>query len=113
MKRLICLILFLLSLNSFAQILNPVKWDIRAEKVSATEYDLIFSANIDHEWAIYSQFVGDDGPLPTWLILFNYVAMYIYFKPYKIFIYKTITSSTFFRRWECRKDQIHQARLTI
>ncbi len=65
MKRLICLILFLLSLNSFAQILNPVKWDIRAEKVSATEYDLIFSANIDHEWAIYSQFVGDDGPLPT------------------------------------------------
>jgi thiol:disulfide interchange protein DsbD len=65
MKRLICLILFLLSLNSFAQILNPVKWDIRAEKVSATEYDLIFSANIDQEWAIYSQFVGDDGPLPT------------------------------------------------
>ena len=65
MKRLICLILFLLSLNSFAQILNPVKWDIRAERLSATEYDLIFSANIDQEWAIYSQFVGDDGPLPT------------------------------------------------
>jgi thiol:disulfide interchange protein DsbD len=65
MKRLICLILFLLPLNSFAQILNPVKWDIRAEKVSATEYELIFSANIDQEWAIYSQFVGDDGPLPT------------------------------------------------
>ena len=65
MKRLICLILLLLSFNSFAQILNPVKWDIRAEKVSATEYDLIFSANIDQEWAIYSQFVGNDGPLPT------------------------------------------------
>ncbi|MFL2621720.1 MAG: hypothetical protein ACJ0P3_04005, partial [Flavobacteriaceae bacterium] len=65
MKRLICLILFLLPLNSIAQILNPVKWDIRAEKVSATEYELIFSANIDQEWAIYSQFVGDDGPLPT------------------------------------------------
>ena len=65
MKRLICLILFLLSLNSFAQILNPVKWDIRVERLSATEYDLIFSANIDQEWAIYSQFVGDDGPLPT------------------------------------------------
>jgi thiol:disulfide interchange protein DsbD len=65
MKRLICLILFLLSLNSFAQILNPVKWDIRVERLSATEYDLIFSANIDQEWAIYSQYVGDDGPLPT------------------------------------------------
>ena len=65
MKRLICLILFLLSLNSFAQILNPVKWDVRVERLSATEYDLIFSANIDQEWAIYSQFVGDDGPLPT------------------------------------------------
>jgi len=65
MNRLFSLILILFSFNTSAQILNPVKWDVKAEKISNTEYDLIFSANIDQEWAIYSQFVGDNGPLPT------------------------------------------------
>ena len=65
MNRLFSLILILFSFNASAQILNPVKWDVKAEKISNTEYDLIFSANIDQEWAIYSQFVGDNGPLPT------------------------------------------------
>ena len=64
MRRLLSLFFVLLPFVSFPQILNPVKWDIRTEKLSNTEYNLIFSASIDNEWAIYSQFVGD-GPLPT------------------------------------------------
>ena len=55
MNRLFSLILFLFTFNAFAQILNPVKWDVKTEKISNTEYDLVFSANIDQEWAIYSQ----------------------------------------------------------
>ena len=64
MRKLLSLFFVLSSFISFSQILNPVKWDIRTEKLSETEYNLIFSANIEKGWAIYSQFVGD-GPLPT------------------------------------------------
>ena len=52
MNRLFSLILILFSFNASAQILNPVKWDVKAEKISNTEYDLIFSANIDQELSL-------------------------------------------------------------
>lgn len=48
-----------------AQIFNPVKWTMAHEKVSDTEYDLIFTANIQQGWVVYSQEIGDDGPVPT------------------------------------------------
>ncbi|MGE5357343.1 MAG: protein-disulfide reductase DsbD family protein [Deltaproteobacteria bacterium] len=47
------------------QILNPVKWSWKAEKINDTEYNLIFHANIDKTWSVYSQFIGEDGPVPT------------------------------------------------
>ena len=66
MKRaLILAIAIFTSLASFGQILEPVTWSFSSEKVSDTEYDLIFTADIDPEWAVYSQFIGDDGPIPT------------------------------------------------
>jgi len=51
-----------------AQIVIPVSWSSEAEKVSDTEYDLVFTATIDEGWTIYSQFVEDGGPIPTSLI---------------------------------------------
>ena len=66
MKKLFFLILTFLVTNSFAQILNPVKWEIQIEAISEFEYDVVFTANIDSNWAIYSQFSDpNQGPLPT------------------------------------------------
>ena len=65
MKKLATLVLFLISFSAFSQILNPVKWEFGSEKISETEYNLIFVAKIDYHWALYSQFVEEGGPLPT------------------------------------------------
>ena len=50
---------------AIGQILTPVEWESKAEKISDTEYDLIFTATLDKGWYVYSQFLGDDGPIPT------------------------------------------------
>ena len=47
-----------------AQKLNPVKWTFEAVKKSDKQYDIIFTANVDAPWHIYSQFVKK-GPVPT------------------------------------------------
>jgi len=55
---------FVFSLN--AQVYDPVKWSSSVEKISETEYTLIFTAEIEPHWHVYSQIIeGDDGPLPT------------------------------------------------
>ena len=62
---MILLLLLLISFSGFSQIINSVKWEYGSEKISETEYDLIFVAKIDLHWALYSQFVEEGGPLPT------------------------------------------------
>ena len=71
MKRSFLLLIgFVLSVQLAAQIFNPVKWSTSFKQVSAEEFDLIFTAEIDDKWVIYSQYLeGDDGPVPT---SFNY-----------------------------------------
>ena len=65
MKHHFSLILFLVLSHSFAQIINPVQWELSVESVSPKEFDLIFTAYIDENWAIYAQEVEEGGPLPT------------------------------------------------
>ena len=65
MKKLATLLLFLISFSGFSQIINSVKWEFGSEKISETEYDLIFVSKIESHWALYSQFVEEGGPLPT------------------------------------------------
>ena len=48
-----------------AQIFNPVKWDWKADRTSATEATLIITAKCDAGWHIYAQNVPDGGPIPT------------------------------------------------
>jgi thiol:disulfide interchange protein len=50
---------------SRAQMFNPVKWKSSFQAISDTEFDLIFTAVIDEGWYIYSQHIGEDGPVPT------------------------------------------------
>ncbi|TVR82349.1 MAG: hypothetical protein EA412_01650 [Chitinophagaceae bacterium] len=56
---------FFISTSVFSQILEPVKWSFSYEKTGENTYDLIFTANIDEGWYVYSQFVDDNGPIPT------------------------------------------------
>lgn len=44
---------------------QPVKWTFQAEKTGEDGYTLSFLANVQPGWYIYSQFIGDDGPIPT------------------------------------------------
>jgi len=50
--------------NSFSQI-EPVKWSTAVEKISDTEYNLLFKAQIEEHWHLYSQNLPEGGALPT------------------------------------------------
>ncbi|MEJ7692101.1 cytochrome c biogenesis protein CcdA [Daejeonella sp.] len=72
MKKLLALITLFIGFTAHAQftdpnakIEDPVRWSYRSEKISDTEYDLIITAKIDKGWHVYSQFIGDGGPIPT------------------------------------------------
>lgn len=59
------------SIGVHAQILDPVKWTTRIEKVADDEYKLFFDAVIEDQWHMYSQFTPDNGPLPLEFIYNN------------------------------------------
>jgi len=65
------ILLFTATIPLSAQILEPVKWSFSTEKVSDNEHNLIFTAAIDDEWTVYSQFTSDNGPVPTMLTFEN------------------------------------------
>ena len=70
MKYLSSIIFLFLAFGNIAtaQILEPVKWSFSTEKLSDTEYNLIYKATIDDAWTVYSQHTSDDGPVPTELV---------------------------------------------
>lgn len=47
------------------QILDPVDWEFSNEKTGENEYTLIFRAEIDNKWHLYSQYLPEGGPIPT------------------------------------------------
>lgn len=57
--------LFIAVLSSQAQVLNPVTWTSETQKISDTEYQLIFKAQIEENWHLYSQDMPEGGALPT------------------------------------------------
>lgn len=66
MKKLTLLLLCFstLTISASAQ-MNPVTWTYAAEKVSDTDYQVVFTAEVQDGWYIYSQFLGENGPIPT------------------------------------------------
>jgi thiol:disulfide interchange protein len=58
------LLLFILGSNVEAQILNPVKWTHKTEKVGETEFNLVLEGTIEEGWHLYSQFTPEGGPIP-------------------------------------------------
>lgn len=70
MKKIVLLVTLVMAyLGAMAQFPTPVKWKASWKAVSDTEFDLIFTADIDPGWNIYSQHIDGDGPIPTQLNL--------------------------------------------
>jgi thiol:disulfide interchange protein DsbD len=69
MKKIISLFVLLFSLSFIqAQIVTPVKWTGAVEKISETEFNLIYNATVEEHWHLYSQHLPEGGALPTELI---------------------------------------------
>ena len=65
MKNLFTLILFFVGLVSYSQSDdNPLKVTPSVQKISDTEYDLIFDILIAEDWHLYSQYNPDGASLP-------------------------------------------------
>ncbi|MBU0695144.1 MAG: disulfide bond formation protein DsbD, partial [Bacteroidetes bacterium] len=66
MKKLfVFLALLFVSYLGFSQILKPVKWSFSSSSISEKEAYVIFTVNIDKGWHVYSQNIGEGGPVPT------------------------------------------------
>lgn len=50
---------------AFAQIHNPVKWEVAQKKLNNKEGVVFIKATIQNGWHIYSQNVPSGGPIPT------------------------------------------------
>src|SRR5215204_3531695 len=65
LKRLSFLCLLLLALPAFSQPIEPAKWQFSQESLGNEEYLVHFDVTLDKGWNIYSQFISDEGPVPT------------------------------------------------
>lgn len=65
MKRIIIgLLISLLAIPSVGQVINPVEWDYKVQKEGGNAV-LIFKAEIDEDWHLYSQNFPEGGPIRT------------------------------------------------
>lgn len=61
-KFFVVIALILTAFHAFSQTENdPIVWKTSVEKISDTEYNLIFNATILTEWHLYSQFNPEEG----------------------------------------------------
>lgn len=64
-RTIISLLLsFCCFISLFAQMENPVKWNVSTEKVNEKEINIIFDATIENHWHLYSQYFEMGGPMP-------------------------------------------------
>ena len=69
MKKFLRLLTFLFMLVPFvakAQILEPVQWTVETEKLNKNEYNIVFKAEIEDGWHLYSQNTPFGGPMPLY-----------------------------------------------
>lgn len=64
--RLFLLFWMIIMVNSTWAQSDPVQWSFESKKINATEYDLVFTAQVNKGWFIYSQYLeSNEGPIPT------------------------------------------------
>jgi hypothetical protein len=65
MKALAVSFLFtLISLMAFSQNLEPVSWGFEVNQIEDGSYNLVATAKMKGNWAIYSQYTSEGGPVP-------------------------------------------------
>ena len=64
MKRILSIFLFLgLAWASMSQIMDPVKWTFKVNDLNGRESELVFTAQLDEGWHLYSQYTDPMGPI--------------------------------------------------
>lgn len=64
MKKILSLLLFVgLAWASMAQIMDPVKWTFQVKDLNENESELVFTAQLDEGWHLYSQHTDPNGPI--------------------------------------------------
>ena len=74
----------LIPICGFGQMYEPVTWTYSKEKISESKYELIFEADIEGGWAIYSNDIKNNG-----------VDCDIEFAPYQCLFYLTTPMTLF------------------
>jgi len=71
MKYILLNLFLLFSFVGNTQVLDPVKWTMESKSLGNSNYDLIFTADIEEGWTVYSQVIEGDGPIPTSVVYDN------------------------------------------
>ncbi len=59
------LLVLLVSLSSFSQILEPVKWQYYVDDLGDETYSIVIDASVDKGWHLYTQNLPEGGAIPT------------------------------------------------
>lgn len=70
-RLLTALILLSTSQLALAQVLDPVSWSWELHPGPDNTATLVYTADIDQGWTVYSQFTSDEGPVPTSIVYEN------------------------------------------
>lgn len=65
LRFIFTLIMSVFAINSFSQVLNPVKWTYTVKQIDESNAELIFNAKIEKGWHLYSQYMEEGGPIVT------------------------------------------------
>ena len=65
MKYLFSFSLLCIQLTLFSQVKNPVSWSFDTNQIGSDLHELIFIADFDEPWVVYSMHMDDNGPVPT------------------------------------------------
>ncbi len=60
------LVLLLIFKTGFSQVEDPVKFNISSAKIDETHVNLVFKADIEEGWHLYSQYMDFGGPMPLY-----------------------------------------------
>lgn len=106
---------FVLSLGFFVSAqtdLNPALWSHDVKKLSETEYELVFEADIAEEWFIYSLYTAEGGSMPSEFEFvgvgkdYELIGMTVEGKTYKKYTEVFDVEETFFKEKALFKQKI-------
>ena len=114
MKKLLLLFFIAISvLNVNAQLLEPVVWNFKTEKISDSEYELVFEASIQESWHLYAQYLPPENySLPTKFIFDSLIGVELidtvvpYSKVYEEFEELTGAVSRFYKNAAVFKQKV-------